>query len=140
MKVIWTLKNKPSPHIHDKATEFPHSSAFNQRKFMKTAKEAPFRRWSKLDSRGLPAARLHDGEFMASSGTNHFFPPPSAKEDKGRWIFHSLQNLALLATWRFNLLNHQEIFTAKTPRKTREDGFSIFFKTWRSWRLGGSTF
>ena len=52
MKVIWTLKNKPSPHIHDKATEFPHSSAFIQRKFMKTAKEAPFRRWSKLDSRG----------------------------------------------------------------------------------------
>jgi hypothetical protein len=34
MKVIWTLKNNPSPHIHAKATEFPQSSAFNQRKFM----------------------------------------------------------------------------------------------------------
>ncbi len=50
MKVICTLKNSPSPHIHDKATEFPQSSAFNQRKFIKSAKEPRFPPWGKLDS------------------------------------------------------------------------------------------
>jgi hypothetical protein len=34
MKVIWTLKNSPKPHIHDNATEFPQRTAFNHRKFM----------------------------------------------------------------------------------------------------------
>jgi hypothetical protein len=47
------------------------------------------------DEKTASAAPLW-GEFMTSSGPNHFF-------------------------------------TAKPPRKTREDGFFIFFKTWRSW-------
>ena len=35
MKVIWTLKNNPSPHIQARATEFPQSSALIDRRFMK---------------------------------------------------------------------------------------------------------
>jgi hypothetical protein len=53
MKVIWTLKNNPSPHIHDNATEFPHRTAFNQRKFIKNAKKPRFTPWSKPDSTEL---------------------------------------------------------------------------------------
>ena len=34
MKEICTLKNSPKPHIHAKATEFPHNKAFSQRKFI----------------------------------------------------------------------------------------------------------
>jgi hypothetical protein len=85
---------------------------------------------------------------MTESSWHHpgqiiFFHRQDAKEDKGRWIFHFLQNLALLATWRFNLLNHQEISTAKRQGRQgkRDFPFSskfVFFKTWRSWRLGGS--
>jgi hypothetical protein len=41
MKVIWTLKNSPSPHIQAKATEFPHHNAFNQRKFMPEREHPP---------------------------------------------------------------------------------------------------
>ena len=50
MKVICTLKNNPSPHIHDRATEFPQRIAFNQRKFIKFAKELAIARTGKLDS------------------------------------------------------------------------------------------
>ena len=50
MKVIWTLKKSPNPHIHDKATEFPQRIAFNQRKFIKSAKEPSFHPRSKPDS------------------------------------------------------------------------------------------
>jgi len=50
MKVICTLKNRPSPHIHDRATEFPHRIAFNQRKFIKFAKEPSISRTGKPDS------------------------------------------------------------------------------------------
>jgi hypothetical protein len=34
----------------------------------------------------------------------------------------------------------KRVGTAKTPRKTREEGFPLPLKTWRSWRLGGSDF
>jgi hypothetical protein len=59
MKVIWTLKNSPNPHIHDKATEFPHRIAFNQRKFIKSAKESRFPPSGKLDSQRV-ANRVQD--------------------------------------------------------------------------------
>ncbi|HSR37163.1 MAG TPA: hypothetical protein VLL73_08280, partial [Desulfurivibrionaceae bacterium] len=39
MKVIWTLKNSPNPHIQAKATELPHSSELIQRKFITKPKE-----------------------------------------------------------------------------------------------------
>jgi hypothetical protein len=61
MNVIWTLKNNPSPHIHDNATEFPHRTAFNQRKFIKSAKEPRFPAMGKLDCSRLPPTtrRVH---------------------------------------------------------------------------------
>jgi hypothetical protein len=59
MKVIWTLKNSPRPHIHDKATEFPHKRAFNQRKFIK-------RRGNALSSGG--ASRILAGLQMKRAG------------------------------------------------------------------------
>jgi hypothetical protein len=72
MKVICTLKNSPSPHIHDNATEFPQSSAFNQRKFIKSAKEPSFPRTGKPDSqrisprspRNQSKIRLETAELM----------------------------------------------------------------------------
>jgi hypothetical protein len=39
MKVIWTLKNSPNPHIQARATELPHSSELIQRKFIPKPKE-----------------------------------------------------------------------------------------------------
>jgi hypothetical protein len=42
MKVIWTLKNSPKPHIQANATEFPHKSALIHRKFMKPPKNAHY--------------------------------------------------------------------------------------------------
>jgi hypothetical protein len=86
MKVICTLKNNPSPHIHAKATEFPHRTAFNQRKFIKSAKESRFSRMGKLDSfrpcpqrpayrlRNPPKIRLETPDLMErlrSPGANY---------------------------------------------------------------------
>jgi hypothetical protein len=64
-----------------------------------------------------------------------------AKEEKGRMVFSCSENLALLATWRWKILhNKEEGWTAKPPRKRREERFSLALKTWRSWRLGGEIF
>jgi hypothetical protein len=39
MKVTWTLKNKPSPHIHANATELPQKNSLMRRKFIGMQKE-----------------------------------------------------------------------------------------------------
>ena len=39
MKVTWTLKNKPSPHIHANATELPQKNSLMRRKFIGMHKE-----------------------------------------------------------------------------------------------------
>ena len=53
MKVICTLKKSPSPHIHAKATEFPHSRELIQRKFIFGLKERAFHAAGKQDYPGM---------------------------------------------------------------------------------------
>jgi hypothetical protein len=49
MKVICTLKKSPSPHIHAKATEFPHKRELIQRKFILAPKQPAFHAAGKQD-------------------------------------------------------------------------------------------
>jgi hypothetical protein len=74
MKVIWTLKNSPKPHIQAKATEFPHNSAFIQRKFINDSRNPHSRHrasWILPKFAANPAVGLRNGPTGCESGENY---------------------------------------------------------------------
>jgi hypothetical protein len=63
MKVTWTLKNRPRPHIHANATELPQKNSLMRRKFIGVHKEPVLRPGGKPYCWRIPPCKRQNRPF-----------------------------------------------------------------------------